>query len=96
MILDIGLHDWIVRSFKRRGAEAVSSSWSRNRELQLETSRLKTLWTFFRKAPGGYTFEGEIPLDLRLYSLDEAIGSFAPAGRVPQGVGHVQAPAALR
>jgi hypothetical protein len=50
------------------------------RRLNLETSRMVNVWTFFRKTDHGYTFEAEIHLDHRMYSLHELIALFERSG----------------
>ncbi len=50
------------------------------RKLNLDTSRMENVWTFFAKTAGGYEFKAEIPLDHRMYSLHELIALFGRAG----------------
>ncbi|MCR4403716.1 MAG: class I SAM-dependent methyltransferase [Candidatus Acetothermia bacterium] len=80
-VLEIGSRDWIVRHFERAGLARVGDLLVvEERGLNLETSRMENLWTFFEKTLRGYRFKAEIALNHRLYSLHELIALFHRAG----------------
>lgn len=80
-ILETGFRDWLVRHFEQTGAARVGNLLVvEERRLNLETSRMENLWTFFEKTPEGYSFKAEIPLNHRIYSLHELIALFHEAG----------------
>ncbi len=80
-VLETGFRDWIVRHFERTGAARVGNLLVvEERRLNLETSRMENVWTFFEKTPEGYSFKAEVPLNHRIYSLHELIALFQRAG----------------
>jgi hypothetical protein len=50
------------------------------RKLNLETSRMENIWTFFEQTAEGYEFKAKVTLDHRIYSLHELITLFHRAG----------------
>jgi SAM-dependent methyltransferase len=80
-VLDTSFRDWVVRHFQPSGIARVRDLLVvEERKLNLETSRMVNVWTFFRKTDQGYTFEAEIPLDHRMYGLHELIALFERSG----------------
>ncbi len=80
-VLDTGFRDWLVRHFQPSGIARVRDILVvEERKLNLETSRMENVWTFFEKAGDGYRFKAEIPFNHRVYCLHELISLFERAG----------------
>lgn len=80
-VLETGFRDWVVRHFEHSGAARVGNILVvEERKLNLETSRMENVWTFFEKTRDGYRFRAEIPLNHRVYSLHELIRLFEQGG----------------
>lgn len=80
-VMDTGFRDWIVRHFQPSGVARVRDILVvEERKLNLETSRMENVWTFFEKTGEGYRFRAEIPVNHRVYCLHELISLFERAG----------------
>jgi SAM-dependent methyltransferase len=80
-ILETAFRDWIVRHFECSGASRSGNLLVvEERKLNLGTSRMENVWTFFEKTDKGYDFKAEVHLNHRVYSLHELIELFERAG----------------
>lgn len=80
-VLDTSFREGVVRHFAPSGAARVGDLLVvEERTLNLETSRMENVWTFFGRTADGYRFRAEIPFRLRIYGLHELIALFTSAG----------------
>ncbi len=80
-VMETSFRDGIVRHFMPSGTARMRDILVvEERKLNLETSRMESVWTFFEKTGDGYRFKAEIPTNIRVYCLHELIGLFERAG----------------
>ncbi|HEU67966.1 MAG TPA: class I SAM-dependent methyltransferase [Candidatus Acetothermia bacterium] len=80
-VLDTSFREGAVRHFTPSGAVHIGNLLLvEERKLNLETSRMENVWTFFEQTGDGYRFRAEIPFRLRIYGLHELIALFTGAG----------------
>ncbi|MBE0431382.1 MAG: class I SAM-dependent methyltransferase [Dehalococcoidia bacterium] len=80
-VLETGSRDSISRNFQPFGVFRVDDLLLlHEREFSLETSRMKTVWTFLETIDEGYRLSAEIHLNHRFYCLHELIRLFEEAG----------------
>lgn len=80
--LDIVNRDWLLRNFSERSFERIKDRLILyERQFDSQTSRHKDKWTFMRQTDKNtFVKDGDIQLDLRVWSLHELIQLFQRTG----------------
>lgn len=73
LVIDITNRDWIIRNFLARDVSKVGDDLVKveERKLNLENSRMKSVWKYYRKQGQDLKYADTFEIDHRVYSLHE-------------------------